>query len=130
MANQSLINNKVDLITTKLIDLHGRKVTGASPSSQPTDYVIRSEITSLLPQSSNAPTAAPTSFTYSLYVSGTLAIDDDIANRLYVTNKVQPKIVRADVKIAPTGNDIIVNINLAGSAWMSLTIKGGTTSSQ
>src|SRR5437879_4782526 len=38
------INSILDKMNTKVWDFHGRRITNASPSNSPTDYVIQKEV--------------------------------------------------------------------------------------
>lgn len=42
---QSLRNNKIDSITTQLIDFHKRRITNAAPAINSNDYVIKQQLT-------------------------------------------------------------------------------------
>jgi hypothetical protein len=58
---------------------------------------------------------------------GTLAIETNVAPIMALNAAQTAVAVSAYVKIAPTGAPIILNINVGGVLWMSLTIVAGST---
>ncbi len=63
-----------------------------------------------------------------LVVDGTLAIASDIAPLTQLNREASVDAVRAEVKTAPTGDDIDLEIYVNAVLWMSLTIPAGSTS--
>jgi hypothetical protein len=65
-----------------------------------------------------------------LTVSGTLAIGSNQAPLAAINSNTSARAVVAYVKTAPTGANLILNINVGGFLWMSLTIVAGTTTAE
>lgn len=133
MANQSLTNSKVDLLSTQLIDFHGRRITNAAPSQSPTDYVIRSELIAAINDNTKSITDKTTSTgissrVYSLEVSGILGSLSNAAPNLYINDDGIASLVRADVQNYSIGNPIQITIYMGTTSWMTLTILAGSLS--
>jgi hypothetical protein len=65
---------------------------------------------------------------FSLPVSGTLGIQADAAPALYLNDDFTAGAVKAYVKSAPVGADLLFTIYAGADAWMTLTIPAGSTS--
>jgi hypothetical protein len=65
-----------------------------------------------------------------LTVSGTLAIGSNQAPLATINSNTSARAVVAYVKTAPTGANLILNINIGGFLWMSLAIVAGTTTAE
>jgi hypothetical protein len=62
-----------------------------------------------------------------LTVQGTLAIGSDLSPRTQLSRTVRAVRVRAEVKQAPTGADLVVVLKLGATTWLTLTIADGDT---
>jgi hypothetical protein len=62
-----------------------------------------------------------------LQIDGTLAIGENLTPIIMLNVSSQAVAVVACVKTAPVGEDLLININLSGSLWMTLLIAAGTT---
>ena len=65
---------------------------------------------------------------FTLPVSGTLCIQSDAAPALYLNSDFTAGSVKAYVKSAPVGADLVFTIYAGANAWMTLTIPNGSTS--
>lgn len=61
-----------------------------------------------------------------LQIPGTLAIGSDQAPIVFVNKDIQPVAIKARVKQAPVGADLVINLRIGASALMTLTIPDGT----
>ena len=65
---------------------------------------------------------------FTLPVSGVLGIQSDAAPAFYLNNDFTAGSVKAYVKSAPMGADLVFTIYAGTTAWTTLTIPAGTTS--
>jgi hypothetical protein len=65
---------------------------------------------------------------FTLPVSGTLGIQADAAPAFYLDSDFTAGSVKAYVKSAPVGADLVFTIYAGATAWLSLTIPAGSTS--
>jgi hypothetical protein len=65
---------------------------------------------------------------FTLPVSGTLGIQADAAPAFYLDSDFTAGSVKAYVKSAPVGADLVFTIYVGATAWLSLTIPAGSTS--
>lgn len=63
-----------------------------------------------------------------LSVDGVLAIGSDLAPHIFVNKLCRATAIKAQVKVAPTGDDAVVQIKVGGAAYITLTIPDGSTS--
>jgi hypothetical protein len=66
--------------------------------------------------------------TVTLTVEGALAIGSDLAPRLSIAEDVRAQGVKIEVKQAPTGAALTVDLYVGGALWMTLSIPAGSTS--
>src|ERR1017187_3865247 len=83
-----LTGSKVDLLSTKNLDMKGRRIINAAPSIDPTDYVIKSELDQATSAQVNLFTN-PIKFLSSLIVNG-LATFSSYLTALRVGINVNP----------------------------------------
>lgn len=137
MANN--IEDVVNRLTTKLVNFHGRRITNAGRSQNANDYVIRQELDEIKSTvsggkgSSNdstsiSETSSSTTRAYSLSVGGILGVKTDAASIIYIPSNGNATIVRADVKNAPIGGSLIVNILQNAIVWATFTIAANSKS--
>ena len=65
---------------------------------------------------------------FTLSVDGTLCIIADAAPAMYLNDPFTATAVKAYVKQAPTGSDLVFTIYAGATAWLTLTIPNGSTS--
>jgi hypothetical protein len=73
------------------------------------------------------PGAGQGSLGLQLTVQGTLAIGSDLAPRTQLARTVRAVGVRAEVKQAPSGDDLVAVLKLGATDWLTLTIADGDT---
>lgn len=130
MANQNLQNSRVDFLSVRDQDLHGRRSRNASDALLDSDYVTLRQLNKVaasIPAQSTAVPQAAINNRYSLFREGTLGIQSDCCQRSFITSAGLTSLVRVDVKIAPDGADLIVLIYQNAVLWATLTIVDGDT---
>lgn len=134
MPNPRFQDKRVDSLSTRDQDFHGRRVKNASDALDQQDYVTLAQLekaiagvapTTINGQSTVTNLGVPR--VYSLFKLGTLAIQSDCCQRSFVTTAFSATAVRLDLKQNPTGDDFIVDLYQNGIIWIaSLTILDGT----
>lgn len=129
MPNQNLQNSQTDKLVTKDIDLHGRRTRNAADALLNQDYVTLNQLTSALANikaQTNVISVGGGGRVYSLFRDGILGIQSDCCQRSFILAALTPTTVRCDVKDAPTGADLIIEIFQSATLWATVTITDGT----
>lgn len=133
-----LIGPNVVRLTTKIGNNNGYRLTNLAPAVNGNDAVTLSQLQAVIAATGSSVAANTKIFnstsasqTFSISVNTTLAIGSDLADREFVVNGFIPTTFRADVKQAPTGAALVVNIysvttSLVATLIGTLTIPDGS----
>lgn len=108
-----LRGDKVDLLSARNLDLHGRRFTNSGNAAALQDIpnysqVLRNHI-------------------YSLVISGALSVGTDLAPNIYIPSNGQVYFLNSRLKVASSGAPLVFNINVNGTLWLTVTIPDGDT---
>ncbi len=125
-----LRSNQVDRLVTKDQDLHGRRTRNTSDAILDTDYVNLRQLKAVAVAVKNSQINAETSIGrfYSLSSNGTISIAADITARTQIVTGGRISSLRVDLKVAPTGADVVIEVYQSASLLVTLTLLDGTTS--
>jgi hypothetical protein len=137
---QSLLNQKTNQLTTKVLDFHGRQIKNAGNAVDQQDYVTLAQLQAAVVQTKNSAVAAAgqsvasssSERVYSLQLEGTIAIASDVCPRTFILENQTASTVRIDLKSAPTGGSAGVTVKIYQNTvlWITLVIAvSGTTKS-
>lgn len=112
-----LRDEQVDRLNARSVDFHGRRITNATDAKAPQDYVTLSQMEEAVKANAGV---------YTLTVEGTLAIGSDLADNLLITGSGKVSTVRAQVKTAPLGDNLEIQIFQNGTLWATITIPDGS----
>ncbi len=117
-----LRSNQVDRLVTKDQDLHGRRTRNTSDAILDTDYVNLRQLKAVAVAVKNSQINAETS------IGRTISIAADISARTQIVTGGRISSLRVDLKVAPTGADVVIEVYQSASLLVTLTLLDGTTS--
>ena len=125
--DSNLTTQKVNRDTTKTQNLHGRRITGASPSQGPSDYVTKQELDSAIASGSSLNNANLTTFSISSLIQQAIAIFQQTLPSSYYKGITTQAAVSSPATNTPyhasgTGPPvtILVSINVAASGVVNI----------
>lgn len=126
-----LRDRKVDLLSTEVIDFHGRQIKNAGDGVDDLDYVTVRQLNKAISGVSSSTISTPAGTgtgvaTYVLEVLGNLAIEVNAAGKRVVTSSGKPSMIRFDLDDAPTGHTLDVDLYLDTVLYLSSSIPAGS----